>query len=133
METEQKFLDDLYFINSFHSPSVNKLTIQVEIRRSHEIFSGHFPGNPVLPGAVTIQIIKELVSEHLGQKIILARASNIKFLSFLNPENNEVIDFDIDLTEPDKGVISCNATIHHENTVFCTFRGEFRKFATSSA
>jgi len=126
MKTEQRFLNDLYVIKTSHSESVNKLTVQIAINREHSIFTGHFPGNPILPGAATLQILKEIISEHLRRKVNLSKALNIKYLSFLNPDINNFIDFDIDLKETEPGVLSCNANIHNENTVFCSFRGEFR-------
>jgi 3-hydroxyacyl-[acyl-carrier-protein] dehydratase len=126
MKTEQKFLNDLFFIKSSHSESVNKLTVQIEINPRHPIFAGHFPGNPILPGACTIQILKELVGEHLGRKVSLLKAVNIKYISFINPEKNNLIDFNIELKEMEHGNLSCNATINHENTVFCSFKGEFK-------
>jgi len=125
MTTEQKFLDDLYFIKSSRTDSVNKLTAQVEINPEHPIFAGHFPGNPILPGACTIQILKELVAEHLGRKVNLSKAANIKYLSFIDPDKNNLVDFIIELKDMENGNMSCNATITHENTVFCSFKGEF--------
>jgi 3-hydroxyacyl-[acyl-carrier-protein] dehydratase len=126
MTTEQKFLDDLYFIKSSQTESVNKLTVKVEIKREHPIFTGHFPGNPILPGVCTIQILKELVAEHLGKKVSLLKAVNIKYLSFINPDMTNLIDFNIELKEMENGYLSCNTTINHENTIFCTFKGEFK-------
>jgi len=126
MKTEQRFLNDLYVIKTSHSESVNKLTVQIAINREHSIFTGHFPGNPILPGAATLQILKEIISAHLQRKVNLSKALNIKYLSFLNPDINNFIDFDIDLKETEPGVLSCNATVHNENTVFCSFRGEFK-------
>jgi 3-hydroxyacyl-[acyl-carrier-protein] dehydratase len=127
MNSQQKFLNDLYIIKSTHSESVNKLTVKVEINREHTLFSGHFPGNPILPGVATIQILKELLSEHLGCNISLARAANIKYLSFVNPEKNSLIDFDIELKDLENGNINCISGIHFENTVFCSFKGEFSR------
>jgi len=127
MNSQQKFLNDLYIIKSTHSESVNKLTVQIEINAGHALFQGHFPGNPILPGVATIQILKELLSEHLGCNISLARAANIKYLSFVNPEKNSLIDFDIELKDLENGNLNCIANIHFENTVFCSFKGEFSK------
>lgn len=125
MTTEQKFLDDLYYIKSSQTESVNKITVKVEINREHPIFTGHFPGNPILPGACTIQILKELIAEHLGRKVSLLKASNIKYLSFIDPDKIDLIDFNIELKEMENGNMSCNATINHGNTIFCSFKGEF--------
>jgi 3-hydroxyacyl-[acyl-carrier-protein] dehydratase len=126
MKSEQRFLNNLYTIKSTHSESVNKLTVQVEINPGHALFQGHFPDNPILPGAATIQILKELLSEHLGCNINLARATNIKYLSFVNPEKNSLIDFDIELKDLENGNLNCISSIHFENTVFCSFKGEFK-------
>ena len=126
MKTEQRFLNDLYVIKTSHSESVNKLTVQVAINREHSIFKGHFPGNPILPGAATLQMLKEILAEHIGQQVILSRAANIKYLSFINPDKIRAIDFDIDLKETEPGVLNCNATVHNEDTVFCSFKGEFK-------
>ena len=127
MNSQQKFLNDLYIIKNTHSESVNKLTVQIEINAGHALFQGHFPGNPILPGVATIQILKELISEHLGCNISLARAANIKYLSFVNPEKNSLIDFDIELKDMENGNLNCISSIHFENTVFCSFKGEFSK------
>lgn len=127
MNSQQKFLNDLYIIKSTHSESVNKLTVQIEINAGHALFQGHFPGNPILPGVATIQILKELLSEHLGCNISLARAATIKYLSFVNPEKNSLIYFDIELKDLENGNLNCISSIHFENTVFCSFKGEFSK------
>ncbi len=126
MKTEQRFLNDLYVIKTFHSESVNKLTAKIEINRDHAIFTGHFPGNPILPGVCTIQILKEIIGVHIGSKVNLSKALNIKYLSFIDPDKNNQIDFDIDLKEMENGIIPCNANIHNENTIFCSFKGEFK-------
>lgn len=125
MNLQQKFLNDLYIIKSTHSESVNKITVQVEINPVLALFRGHFPGNPILPGVATIQILKELISEHLGCNVSLVKAANIKYLSFVNPEKNSLIDFDIELKDMENGNLYCVSGIHFESTVFCSFKGEF--------
>ncbi len=126
MKTEPRFLNDLYIIKTSHSVSVNKLTVQIEINSGHQIFKGHFPGNPVLPGAATLQILKEVVAEHIGHQIILSRAANIKYLSFINPDKIKIIDLDIDLNKSGTELLSCNAIFHCKDTIFCSFKGEFK-------
>lgn len=127
MKSQQRFLNELYSVKSTHSEAVNKLTVQVEINPDHSLFNGHFPGNPILPGVCTIQILKELISLHLRHNVDLVKAGNIKYLSFVNPEKNSLIDFDIELKEMENGNLGCNSTIHYESTVFCSFKGEFSR------
>ncbi|MEO7215125.1 hypothetical protein [Mucilaginibacter sp.] len=57
----------------------------VTINADDEIFEGHFPGHPVLPGACMLQIIKEVLQEALGEQLILKKASSIKFLMQVDP------------------------------------------------
>jgi|WetSurMetagenome_2_1015567.scaffolds.fasta_scaffold979098_1 3-hydroxyacyl-[acyl-carrier-protein] dehydratase len=125
MKTDQTFLNNLYTIKSTQVVSVNKLTVEVEINREHDIFNGHFPGNPILPGVCTIQILKEILKDHFDKEVNLVKAVNIKYLSFINPDKNSVIDYDIELKDLENGNISCNANIHFEELVFCSFKGEF--------
>lgn len=124
MKTGKKFLDVLYCIESRgHGRDAGPATFRIAINPGHEIFMGHFPGNPVLPGACTIQIIKELAEEATGRRLMLSEAQNIKYLSFINPELNRILDIDIQIKEKDTGLLSCNASVHYEGTVFCSFKG----------
>lgn len=124
MKTGKKFLGDLYsIVRSGQGDDSGRSTFRIVINPRHEIFRGHFPGNPVLPGACTIQIIKELAEEATGKNILLSEAQSIKYLSFINPELNRILDFDIHIKEKGTGLLSCNASVNYEGTVFCSFKG----------
>jgi 3-hydroxyacyl-[acyl-carrier-protein] dehydratase len=126
MKTNPKFLNDLYVIKEIREEMAgNKFTIQIEINAGHAIFRGHFPGNPVLPGVCTVQIIKELLAHQLKRNVNLKRAGTIKYLSFINPEMNRLISIDLQVKEGEEGQLICNASVFHEATVFCSFRGEW--------
>ncbi|MCU0456433.1 MAG: hypothetical protein MUE74_09040 [Bacteroidales bacterium] len=127
MKTEEKLLGDLCSIISTGSVSVNKITVKLEIKADHPLFAGHFPGNPILPGAATIQIIKELAELQTRRKLILAGAPVIKFISFMNPLVNNMADLTMELNLADDEKTGCTATLSHEGTTFCSFRGEFRE------
>ena len=70
-----------------------KATITLD--KSHPIFSGHFPGMPVVPGVCMMAIIKELLEEKVHRKLTLQNAANLKFLSLINPLENESVDVEI--------------------------------------
>lgn len=126
MKTEGKLLGDLCRIVSTESGSVNKITVKLEIRPDHPLFSGHFPGNPILPGVAVIQIIKELAELRTGKKLILTRAPVIKYIALLNPLVNSHADMSMELNQTGEETIGCTATLSHEETTFCSFRGELR-------
>jgi 3-hydroxyacyl-[acyl-carrier-protein] dehydratase len=126
MKTAPKFLNDLYVIKEIREDTGgNRFIVQIELNASHAIFDGHFPGNPVLPGACTVQIIKELLEHQLKRNLLLRKAGTIKYLSFINPEMNRNISIDLQTKEGEEGIWICSASVFHEATVFCSFKGEW--------
>ncbi len=63
-------LKDLYKIKSF-TYADGKVNTEVIINKDHEIFTGHFPDNPVMPGVCMIQIIKELTEKALDLTLFM--------------------------------------------------------------
>ena len=127
MKSNQMFLNDLYtIIRIVPEANSKKLLISIQLNPSHEIFKGHFPGNPVLPGVCIVQILKEILMYHLDNKLILSSASSIKYLSFINPEVNSIVNFEVELEEIGNDNIFCNASLYFESVVFCRFKGEFK-------
>jgi len=126
MKTNPKFLNDLYVIKDIRQELAgNKFSVQIELNSGHPVFRGHFPGNPVLPGVCTVQIIKELLANLLKRNLNLKKAGTIKYLSFINPEKNRLVSFDLQVKAVEEGTLICNASVFHEATVFCSFRGEW--------
>ncbi len=126
MKPNLLFLNSLYAIeSSSDKKEENKITAELLLNPAHELFKGHFPGNPVLPGACTVEIIKELVSYYLSRNIMLIKAQQIKYLSFINPEMNPKICVDIAMRDTGNGQITVSATVYHESTTFCSFKGDF--------
>src|SRR5690349_7128549 len=87
-------LKDFYKINQVTSQAEGnktKIAAHLTINKSHPIFDGHFPGLPIVPGVCMVQIVKEITEYQLSKKLVMTSASNIKFLSVINPlKNNEV-------------------------------------------
>lgn len=119
-------LNNLYKILDEHAEPGN-FDIAIEIDRNHPIFQGHFPGNPVLPGACMIQIVEEILSHLLNIQLRCLEAPNIKFLSVLNPEIDSFVH--VTGTMPEHGrendILKVTAKISTETSVFFSFRGTF--------
>ena len=124
MKPNHKFLNDLYIIDHIKEDG-NKIMVKIVLNPSHDIFKGHFPGNPILPGVCIVQILKELLMNYSGKKLILKKASSIKYLSFINPEVNSTINIDVEMREMGDINFFCNASFYFESVVFCRFSGEF--------
>lgn len=94
--------DSFYTIISSEKSS-DSLVAQIKLNSDHTIFDGHFPNNPVTPGVVQLEIIKELVSDFIGRKVNLHTLSNSKFLAILNPQENSIVDIKLNISEIDEG------------------------------
>lgn len=127
MKPNEMFINDLYTIKRIlREGNSNKISILIQLNPSHEIFKGHFPGNPILPGVCIVQILKEILMDQLDKKLILNHASSIKYLSFINPEVNSIINLDVELKEMGNDNVFCNAFIYFESVVFYRFKGDFQ-------
>jgi 3-hydroxyacyl-[acyl-carrier-protein] dehydratase len=95
---------------------------QLNINWLHDIFSGHFPGNPVLPGVVQVQMITDTCNEALNTKFILTRASNIKYLNMVVPEICNILSIDIEILQQgsDYGI---TAILFHKDLIFLKLKG----------
>lgn len=117
-------LEGLYEIQEFnYTEPLVKAT--VKLNKEHEIFEGHFPGHPVLPGVCVIQIIKELTEKSLEKKLLLSVASNVKFMAVINPEKNDTVQFEIELSQSNDEIKIKN-TVSFEDTLALKLNASFK-------
>jgi 3-hydroxyacyl-[acyl-carrier-protein] dehydratase len=127
MKTNQMFLNSLYQVKQIiPEGGGSKFSVITELNPSHEIFNGHFPGNPILPGVCMVQILKELLISQLDCKLILKNTSSIKYLNIIDPRINKIIRFDFETERTETCEISCKAELNSGSVVFCKFKGKFR-------
>lgn len=96
-------LKDFYKVEKTEKLADGKYKTSVRLNKEHEVFKGHFPGNPVTPGVCMMQIVKELVQEITGFSLMLKSAANVKFMALINPDETPdlVLDLDIAFSEDD--------------------------------
>lgn len=64
---------------------------EVTLNPAHAIYEGHFPGFPVTPGVCLLHIIKDCASQIRNTRLRYGQISSCKFLSVVNPlENNQL-------------------------------------------
>ncbi len=90
-------LKDFYKVEKLDETSAGKYNSLVVLNKDHDIFKGHFPGNPVTPGVCMLQIIKELTEEILGFSLVMTSSSNVKFMALINPEINQSLTLDLEI------------------------------------
>lgn len=66
-----------------------------------ELFKGHFPGRPILPGIVQIEMVKLSIEAILGKKLSLHSVTHVKFSRLIEPDTPVSVDIDITLCAAD--------------------------------
>ena len=118
---------DLYIIKSIEK-SNDSGQIRVELNPKHEVYKGHFPEFPIMPGVLQVEMLKDLFGQLLEKKIQLTSSKSIKYLGMIDP--NQVSELEIDLkykSVEDKW--SLKATIKNANPdlafIYMKFSGVF--------
>ena len=60
-------------------------SLPFSINKESEVFEGHFPNQPILPGVVMIELVQRAVEEVLALKLEVKSAGNFKFLKMIDP------------------------------------------------
>lgn len=59
----------------------------IEVPHDHPAFAGHFPGVPVLPGAVLLDRVLKAIESRRGIDLTRWRITSAKFLVLVRPGN----------------------------------------------
>lgn len=93
---------DLYKIQSIiESEDNTKITLLLD--GSHPVYDGHFPGKPILPGALQIEILKEVFGKVLDKELRLASAKSIKYLGFIDPFEGNKLELELKYKTSEEG------------------------------
>ena len=99
----------------------------IEFNPGHEIFKGHFPGNPVVPGVCMVQIIKILLKDISKKELTMRQASQLKFLAIINPNENKTVQVQLGITKEEGEEIAVTGSIHKNDLVFLKYKAVFKK------
>ena len=68
-------------------------TVEVDFPPDHPAAMGHFPGNPVIPGALLLSAVLRALEASLGKNLYPCRIQSAKFLHPVRPGERVFIDF----------------------------------------
>lgn len=118
-------LTNLYTIASLDQ-APNQITCTLQIDAAHPVFQGHFPGSPVLPGVVQLEMVKAVLSKALEKPFTLKEMSTCKFLEVLNPD--ETPELTIHIQYKGEEILDVNASGKHGEKTYFKARGNFQSF-----
>ena len=110
-------LKDFYKVVQIEKISETKYNSIIELNKDHDVFKGHFPGNPVTPGVCMMQIIKELAQEIVGSSLIMTSSSNVKFMAIINPEINATLRLELEFVGDVSTDLKVKNTTYFDETV----------------
>lgn len=115
--------DSLYqILATDHSD--NTIHAVLEVDAHNEIFKGHFPDHPVLPGACMVQMVKEVFEFETGNTYRLQKADNLKFLTLIDPQKAEILHLEIKYANDETGT-RVTATLTAGDEIAFKFQGTF--------
>lgn len=117
-------------LNNFYTLSErtnegNELHAIIHLQPEHEIFQGHFPNQPVVPGVCMVQIVKEMMEGLVEKKLLFRKSHQIKFLQLLVPAREDAIQVTI-LWQEDEGQYTVNADFKKDNNAVFKLNGIFQ-------
>ena len=117
--------DSLYTIKQISNEN-NIIEATVELDKTHAIFKGHFPSQPILPGACMLQMTKEILEALLHAGLQLLKASEIKFLQMIQPADAMVLLFSIEYNITEDSVVHIAAKITRDNAVCYKLKASYK-------
>ena len=93
------------FVDRIVELSGTKIRTAKEIRPDEPVFEGHYPGQPIMPGALLCEsifqtgaiLLSKMVGSISGGVPVLTRINNAKFKSIVKPGNT--LDIEAELVE----------------------------------
>jgi 3-hydroxymyristoyl/3-hydroxydecanoyl-(acyl carrier protein) dehydratase len=67
---------------------------ELKIARDHGAYAGHFPGFPVLPGAVLLDEVLHEIARARNLDLLRWQVSSVKFLGIVQPGHSLTLEHD---------------------------------------
>jgi len=115
---------NFYNLNNLKAEG-NSVTATLELNPAHEIFKGHFPGQPVVPGVCLMQMVKEVLQEALKTEIRFKKATNLKFINPVDPNQSPILGLTLNYKQTEEGQISINGNMQAGDIICFKFQELF--------
>ena len=114
---------------------------RVALNADCEVYQGHFPGEPVCPGACNIQMIKECTEQCLGYtgdnllttgedsetpSILLSHIRQCRLTTLVTPQQHPEVEVRVAILSRSEDTITFRGTIGKGEEVYMELKGELR-------
>lgn len=112
------FLDNLYSVVSAHAEGDTAFRYTIDLIPDSVIFSAHFPGEPIMPGACIVQMVEELYDLWTQRSTTLLKVNNLKFLAVISPTAVSSLDVCLEVKAEDASATHIKADIIAGDVVY---------------
>jgi 3-hydroxyacyl-[acyl-carrier-protein] dehydratase len=116
--------DSLFTITSL-AQQEGSINATLKVNADDPIFKGHFPNQPVLPGACLLQMLKEVLETALDARLRMKKADNIKFLTLIDPLQQNMLQLTITYKPADNNELFVTANLSAGANNCFKFKGVF--------
>ena len=117
--------ESFYTIKEKNQISESHVEAVIDLNVNHDIYKGHFPEQPIVPGVCQVQIIKEFLEDLMGKKLQMITGDNIKFTGMIIPTQNPQVNFTVNYNVNGDEIL-CDAKLFFGETVFTKYKGKFK-------
>lgn len=117
-------ISDFYTVQKI-SAEDGAIDAEIRLNPKHEVYDGHFPDQPVVPGVIQLQIVKEILEDALKKELFMETISNAKYLKMIVPDKNVTIHFAIQYKISVENIFQLNAQISSGETLHTKLKARF--------
>ncbi len=117
-------LNDLYhFTKITEEPDGSGHLIHTEINRKHQIFEGHFPEMPILPGVCHMQMVVDAAAQVLNRHLKVEEGIDMKFTAVVDPREGTQLLIKINLHEQEENRVRVESITTFNGLICFKFKG----------
>ncbi len=117
-------LNNFFYIDRC-THDAGQITASIRIEAGHAILKGHFPQQAVVPGVCMMEMLKEVLQQVLGNKLMLVDSPVIKFLNMFTPQMTHTAIFTINYQAMESDMYRVQADLHHDSVIFLKCKGNY--------
>jgi 3-hydroxymyristoyl/3-hydroxydecanoyl-(acyl carrier protein) dehydratase len=101
-----------YSLNDIKRSASGEVSASVEMTEDSPWFSGHFPGEPILPGIAQLGMVFDAISQSSDQNLKISSVSRVRFKQIVRP--NDRLEIIATPMEEESGVYSFRMMVGEE-------------------
>ena len=77
-----------YSLKSLTRSGVNEMVTEISVPSESHWFSGHFPGEPILPGIAQLEMVFDTIKELTQKNLRISNVRKVRFKQIIRPDDS---------------------------------------------